>query len=48
MRKREKERQVRKAQKAIEVALKPYAPCCRKRIIAAVAVMLGYETTYRP
>lgn len=40
MRKRDKEKQIEKAQKSIEEALKPFRPCCQRRIVKAIIVLL--------
>ncbi len=39
MRKREIERNIIKAQKAIEKALKPLPICCKRRIVKAIIVL---------
>lgn len=40
MRKKEIERQIKKAQLAIEEALRPFKPCCKRRIVKACIVLM--------
>jgi len=46
MRKREKDRQVKKAIKEIDEALKPFPKCCKRRIFNAALVLLCEEPIF--